>query len=299
MKHVKAIYKRLFLLIKILIYRIKYKNNILLFRGAVITHNGQIVANNWGDDLNVYFSEIVLSKKLIPIDVDRLFFRNIDNVYLCIGSVLSWYNLDGKIIIGTGIMNPDDKIEGYPRKIVSVRGPKTREVLINRGISCPMEYGDMALLLPLYYKPKAPINKENPVIILNHGTNLDDVIETVRDIQNKFDAKFVSMSEYSNWIDIIDNIVNARFVLSESLHGLIVAETYGIPCAWVELKKHPEYWNFKFEDFYESIGKVGEQSVKLYQEEYEDIITEKVSNWKKSNINHAKILQNILENAYQ
>lgn len=299
MSFINAILKRFILLIKIIFCRIKYGNKMVLFRGAVIFNNGKLINNNWGDDLNIFLVEKVLEKKLIPINVDRMFFRNIDNVYLCIGSVLSWYNLDGKIIIGTGIMNPDEKIEGYPRKIVSVRGPKTREVLINRGISCPMEYGDMALLLPLYYKPKAPINKENPIIILNHGTNLDDVIEAVRDIQNKFDAKIVSMSEYSNWTDIIDNIVNAKFVLSESLHGLIVAETYGIPCVWVELKKHSEYWNFKFEDFYESLGKVGEQSVKLYQEEYEDIITEKVSSWKKTNINHAKILQNILENVYQ
>ena len=238
-------------------------------------------------------------EKLIPINVDRLFFRNIENVYLCIGSVLSWYNLDGKIIIGTGIMDPKEKIKGMPKRIVSVRGPKTREILLNYGISCPMKYGDMALLLPLYYKPSISLNKESPIIILHHATKLDDVHGIVRDIQIKFDADIISMSEYTNWTDIIDRIVGAKFVISESLHGLIVAEAYGIPCVWVEFQKHPEYWNFKFEDFYESIGKMGEQIIKLYLNEYEDIVYEKIHSWKKSDIDYTGILQNIIENVNQ
>lgn len=298
MNSIKALFKRFVLLINIFFYRIKYGKEMLLFRGAVIFHNGRIVNNNWGDDLNIYLAEKVLGKKLIPVNVDKLFFRNIENVYLCIGSVLSWYNLDGKIIIGTGIMNPEEKIQGTPKKIVCVRGPKTRELLINHGISCPMEYGDMALLLPLFYKPATSCTNDNPVIILNHGTKLDDAIGIVRDIQNQFGANIVSMSNYSTWTDIIDKIVNAKFVISESLHGLIVAEAYGIPCVWVEFKKHPEYWNFKFEDFYESIGRMDEQSVKLYQESYEDIIYEKIDGWKKTDIDYSKILCNIRENAF-
>ncbi|MFQ8823549.1 MAG: polysaccharide pyruvyl transferase family protein [[Ruminococcus] lactaris] len=43
------------------------------------------------------------------------------------------------------------------------------------------------------------------------------------------------MSKYENWTDIIDLICSCKMVLSESLHGLIVAESYSIPSVWVEI----------------------------------------------------------------
>ena len=59
------------------------------------------------------------------------------------------------------------------------------------------------------------------------------------------------MAKYEEWTDIIDSIAGSEFVVSESLHGLIVAEAYGVPSVWVELTEHPDWWSFKYNDFYE------------------------------------------------
>ena len=60
--------------------------------------------------------------------------------------------MDNKIVYGTGAMNPNWKIIGKPNKIISVRGPKTRQVFVSNGIYCPECYGDPVLLLPVFYK---------------------------------------------------------------------------------------------------------------------------------------------------
>lgn len=72
------------------------------------------------------------------------------------------------------------------------------------------------------------------------------------------------MMVYDDWKYVIDKIVNSKFVISESLHGLIVAEAYGIPAVWVEFVEHNVEWKFKYLDFYESIGKCDMESIKLY-----------------------------------
>ena len=56
-------------------------------------------------------------------------------------------------IYGSGIKNPSIRLIGKPQKIYSVRGPKTREILLENHIDCPPNYGDPALLLPMFYHP--------------------------------------------------------------------------------------------------------------------------------------------------
>lgn len=106
----------------------------------------------------------------------------------------------------------------------------------------------------------------------------------------------INMTKYENWTDIIDMIAGSSFVLAESLHGLIVAETYNIPCVWVEFVKHvpPKFnddWNFKFYYFYESIGKHDMHSIKLYEGyDFDELMTLR-DKWKPGNIDYEKLLE--------
>lgn len=170
-----------------------------------------------------------------------------------------------------------------PRTIVSVRGPLTKRVLEEHGIACPEVFGDPALLLPMVYNPKV-VRTGRISIIANCGTDVSN--GNIKRIIESHNCNTVSMTDYHIWTDVIDEIVGSKCVLSESLHGIIVAETYGIPCLWVELIPHAEGWDFKFKDFYGSIGKSIVSSLKLYEEFDEKEIRDRLEQWQKVEIDY-------------
>lgn len=49
---------------------------------------------------------------------------------------------------------------------------------------------------------------------------------------------------------VVSDITSCEFVMSTSLHGLIVADSYGIPNAWIELEQEIGGSGYKFEDYY-------------------------------------------------
>ena len=92
----------------------------------------------------------------------------------------------------------------------------------------------------------------------------------------------------------MDEIAGSKFIISESLHGLIVAETYNIPCLWVEFIDHTKInddWSFKFRDFYESIGKYNMKSIKLYEGFNFDSLLKLRDTWKQGNIDYDTLLK--------
>ncbi len=230
--------------------------------------------NNWGDDLNKYMFETITGSEVVFLPYDWIYCSN--QHYSLIGSILSYYNLDNTIVYGSGLKRASELIKGKPLKILSVRGPRTRNELLKRGIDCPEKYGDPALLLSaFYYTPKRKI--ERGLLIANEGTNRAIGSDKIAEMADKINCDVLDMTDYDKWTDPVDAICSHKYIVSESLHGLIVAETYGIPSVWVELIRHDKEWDFKYLDFYESIGKFNMKSVKLYENEQikdEEIIRE-------------------------
>lgn len=242
--------------------------------------------NNWGDDLNMYMFEFVTGRRVVNIGYSKVFPLRKIKVYSLIGSIITFYQMENKIIYGSGIMNPKSRVRGTPQKIISVRGPKTRDVLVSNGIDCPKSFGDPALLLPVFYFPKVS-KKKGGSVIANMGTTESN--KKIEDLCKALNLKIISMTNYDKWTDVIDEIISSEFIISESLHGLIVAETYGIPNVWVEFVEHPSYWNFKFEDYFASIGK--EEAIIRIQERIEiDSIKYKVDNWEKGHIDYKSLI---------
>ena len=46
----------------------------------------------------------------------------------------------------------------------------------------------------------------------------------------------ISMINYDKWTDVIDDICSCEYILSNSLHGLIVADAYGVKNLFCEEK---------------------------------------------------------------
>ncbi len=254
---------------------------------AYLTRSGfSFKKHNWGDDINKFMFEFVTHKRVfnIPFTVKNITPRK--NTYSLIGSILNFYNLDNKIIYGSGVIDPQMEILGIPDNVISVRGPKTRDLLLSKGICCPPKYGDPVLLLPIFYKGSR-IKSEKVGFIINMGTNKPNTI--IHKLSEKYELAIISMTEYDVWTDVIDQIIECKFILSESLHGLIIAETYGIPNVWIECQDHPSYWNFKFEDYYASIDKE-ESILRLQYGVHFDRIDKKVCCWNKGKIDYDELL---------
>ena len=92
---------------------------------------------------------------------------------------------------------------------------------------------------------------------------------------------------YKDWRDFIRKICSSEFVISSSLHGVIVAEAYKIPCVWVIFspKQQNEDHYFKYWDFYQSIGKNIPKPLLVNENTTLDELREIVSRWTPGEIN--------------
>ena len=266
----------------------RLQDGVVFFDSYAKYRRRKIQHLNWGDDLNYYFFTYICQEKFIGIPYTVLKFKG--EHYLLIGSVLNFLDMDNSIIYGSGIGNPSQQLTGRPRKVLSVRGPKTRNVLLENGIECPEKYGDPALLLSLFYKPE--VTKKNIIsIIPNERTVMEEKDDIVKKLVQNYGCRLINPRKYNDWRDVINEICESKLVVSESLHGLIVAESYGIPSVWVEFMEHNADWDFKFLDFYESIGKFNMQSIKLHQTLNWNAVTDAENQWQIGSIDYETLLE--------
>lgn len=274
------------------VFRNLLRRDVVLYDAYGVFRRGRLLPSNWGDDLNSSFFGAVARRKMVPVPpYAHLFpFRR----HLLIGSTLNWSILDHAVVYGTGVIDPRAPIRGTPARIVSVRGPLTRDVLLAHGIPCPPRYGDPALLLPLFHAPvKRP---DGPVSLIPH---VDTGDSPVLDALLAAGCRRIDMRAPARWTDIPDQIASSSLVLSESLHGLVVAEAYRVPCVWVEFVPHDASslpsasttdWSFKFRDFYASVGKPDAAPVRLFESQTLPDLDALRAAWTPAEIDFRKLL---------
>ena len=163
---------------------------------------------------------------------------------LAIGSILH-HASTGDVIWGTGV-NGNQLDFPYRFKsldVRSVRGPLTWEFLKKRGIDAPEIFGDPGLLV----RECCPdLNRaENPSRDYIVIPNLNDR-DKVRDNPN-------AISPLKPWREVVSSILDSKFVISSSLHGLVIADAYGIPSRWTQIGGVES--EFKFQDYYLGTGR--------------------------------------------
>ena len=198
---------------------------------------------NIGDMLSKIVVEFVSKKNTIYSGVG-------DSNKLCaIGSIINNSTLSsGGFFWGSGLLN--DNITFYPNrtKFFSVRGPLSRKILKEKGYNVPEIYGDPALLLPLIYKPKIKKKYKYGIIThwrhkgyINYGDGVLDI-----NILRSFEEIYT----------FIDEICSCEYILSSSLHGIIISHAYGIPATLISIDDVPLEGKplLKFKDYYYSIN---------------------------------------------
>lgn len=212
---------------------------------------------NWGDDINMVLPELISGKKVVPYRFSLLA-SNRPN-YLCIGSIVCQLSNPEAIIWGSGVISPDAELTAKPTRVCAVRGPLTRQYLLERGVDCPDIYGDPALLFPLYYTPKIT-KKYKMGIIPHYHDKRNSLIDRYK---STGDVYVFDIQDYGKWNFFIDRVCECEFILSSSLHGLIIADAYGIPNCWVEFSDLVYGNGFKFKDYFLSIGRTVEEPLSV------------------------------------
>lgn len=164
---------------------------------------------------------------------------------LTIGSILHFAK-PGDVVWGTGrngrIAGSAHTIEALD--IRAVRGPLTRDFLLQRGMSCPEVFGDPALLLPLL--------RPDLVELSRHRRHQVTFVSHIDDPRRALPRGITSVSPRADVETILRTLVQSELVIATSMHPVIVAEAFGIPARSIVNQSEPE---FKFADYYLSTGR--------------------------------------------
>lgn len=250
--HIKS-YSRIEKFINTIIWIISPKNSVIVSNVHLKNLGDKVRSVNFGDDLNYEIIKSLSGRTIVNYLYSYIAVFKPTN-YMCIGSIVDTLVNEQSIIWGSGAMYGDKNVKiKTPVKVLAVRGPLTRRYLLEQGISCPEIYGDPAILLPFIYKTRA--KKKYRMGLIPHYT--DNFSHKVIDFKQRYgdEVIVIDMKHYDNWRDIVNIINECEFVASSSLHGLIIADAYGVPNVWVKISDNVKGGDFKFQDYFEGCKK--------------------------------------------
>ena len=171
--------------------------------------------------------------------------------------VIKTFNIDPLYIWGTGFMNyktqEDNIIQLRNTKFLSLRGNLSKcrvERVIGKKLNIPT--GDGGLLVDRWIG-KIPPKKYRIGIIPRYKEEESPIVSEMR---NKYsDSVIIDLGKKP--IDVVKEIASCETILSSSLHGLIVADSFHIPNKHILLYPYGERMlgdGFKFADYYSSYG---------------------------------------------
>lgn len=194
-------------------------------------------------------------------------------VYRRLGIKVKWSTADkAHVIAGGSIMQDvtennrvlctgfgaEHEICDPPKKIISVRGPLTRQRLKELNIDCPEVYGDMVELLPGLYNSNWRVHE---IGYLPHYIDYKQMKE--ENDQKKYTKDHKLIIDICSGVEnVLNGVLQCKKIMTSSLHGIILCQTYGIPWEWFRLNEIASP-DFKFQDYFERIGLKNQKPIQL------------------------------------
>jgi pyruvyltransferase len=216
-------------------------------------------SENFGDGVNKVFWEYITQNKI---------YGNASEFhYITTGSIMCCVN-NKSIIFGTGFISNNGDIGGdnflskssikhqTPYKIIAVRGPLSRQKMLDFNIECPENYGDPLMLMPCLNNSYTNI-EDNIIGIIPHYIDKNNKNYTLlkTNLEKKgYNVKYIDIEVGANQKKLIDTINKCKYIISSSLHGVIMGIVYKKKTIFVEFSDKVIGNGFKFEDFFKSIG---------------------------------------------
>lgn len=124
----------------------------------------------------------------------------------------------------------------------AVRGPYSRAALLRAGIEAPPVYGDPAWFLPRIIHPERQPRYELGVVLHISELEAPDVVARPRAGLLRYaggEAEGVHLIStyhpptWQGFQDKLAELLSCKRIISRSLHGMLLADAYGIPCLYM------------------------------------------------------------------
>lgn len=169
-----------------------------------------------------------------------------------IGSILSQVSKSAKRarrthplkIWGSGLIEEDVSELDACIMPLAVRGQKTRDAL---SLLADIPMGDPGILANILVDP---LPKSHLWGVVPHFTHRKS--KNILEVSKMNGCRLIDPT--ASALDVLPAISSCQAIVSSSLHGLIVADSFGIPCCWLDIKSHKSH-DYKFADYCSGLGR--------------------------------------------
>jgi len=187
---------------------------------------------NFGDDINPWFLRALTGREFRWGSTRRPHLLGIGSIAAKAGAD-SW-------VMGSGLLEPLARGERPRRgRVVALRGALSAEML---GVE-PPHLGDPVLLVDRLLD--RPAVRAGRLGVVPHAIS---VREWRRLLRGREDITLIDPA--GDPLSVVKAIAACERVASQSLHGLVVADAYGIPAVWVDPAEGMVGGRFKFDDYF-------------------------------------------------
>ncbi|EGK02949.1 MULTISPECIES: polysaccharide pyruvyl transferase family protein [Dysgonomonas] len=132
----------------------------------------------------------------------------------------------------------------------SVRGTLTKKRVESiLGKELDIVTGDGGLITP--YLLDKPEQKKYQVGVIAHFKEQNELV--FQQLKDSFkDSIFINLRD--DPMTVIKQIAQCEYIISSSLHGLVVADSFNIPNQWITVTDNLKGDGFKFHDYYSAFG---------------------------------------------
>ena len=193
---------------------------------------------NFGDELSsMLLPRYGIAPLLKPRNTAELF---------AVGSVIELIPADFTgWVWGSGKMHEHEVTTLPDAKILAVRGRLTRD-LLQAPASTPL--GDPGLLVSKWVRRRRPAGR---IAIIPHFTHRD--LPEVQQLTERLGLAAYVVDVRKSARQVVAEVSAASAVVSTSLHGIIVADAYGIPATWALPEPVLAGGTFKFRDYQSAV----------------------------------------------
>lgn len=199
-------------------------------------HYFQCRCGNVGDDLNPW-----LWPRLLPdaFDADE------SHLFVGIGSILNERLPDAEAysVVSTGVAGKLPNFAKASWDFVALRGPLSKEKV---GVTDDIPLLDGAYLVPIFFSPDKVARVD--VGYVPHFKSAQEGLWQA--VCEQAGLKLVDPRQPVE--KFINELSTCKHVISEAMHGAIIADAYRIP--WLPVKAHPHINEFKWVDWTQSLS---------------------------------------------
>jgi pyruvyltransferase len=195
---------------------------------------------NFGDDLAARVVEHLTGRSVEHAECDKADMVGLGSILRMVAEMPS--RADPIHVWGSGYLTGNQQLVAPSRiRVHALRGELTRRRLGWRAIAL----GDPGLLAASLLDTRPP--QRHPVGIIGHHTHYPRP-EWSRILARNPHALAIDGRRPA--LPVIRDIASCKVILSSSLHGLVVADSLGIPSCWVELSRSLCESDWKFIDYF-------------------------------------------------